>query len=67
MSRLRPLDYFQIATTALLVVLGLIILIRSRALGAPAPSYAIGLAFLAYGVYRGSFILRALRGARKTG
>ena len=67
MSRLRPLDYFQTATTALLVVLGLIILVRARALGAPAPSYVIGLTFFAYGVYRARFILRALREARKAG
>jgi len=61
MSPLRPLDYFQIATTGLLVLLGAIILVRSHALAAAAPGYLIGLGFLGYGLYRARFIVRALR------
>ena len=67
MRPLRSIDCFQIATTALMGVLGAVILVRAATRGAPLPSYAIGLAFLAYGIYRARFILRALRGERKAG
>ncbi len=67
MRALRPLDYFQIATTALMALLGALILLRSFARAAPLPSYLIGLAFLGYGLYRARFVLRALRAERKRG
>jgi hypothetical protein len=61
MSRLRPIDYFQVCTTGLLVVLGIAILVRAAMRGAPLGSYVIGLAFVAYGAYRAGFVVRAVR------
>ena len=60
-SRLRFVDRFQIVTTALILVVGAAILIRSRALHTPIDSYGLGAAFLVYGLYRLRFIVRALR------
>lgn len=48
-------------TTSLLTILGIVIVARSAARAAPPLSYLVGLAFLAYGLYRARFILRALR------
>jgi hypothetical protein len=67
MSGLRPLDRFQIATTGLILMLGVVILMRAWMLGAPAGSYVVGVAFVAYGAYRAKFIVRALRGGGRSG
>ena len=67
MRSLRPIDWFQTCTTGLLILLGVLILVRAATRGAPLGSYAIGLAFLAYGLYRARFIVLALRGDRKHG
>jgi len=61
-SGLRPIALFQVVTTALFVTLGVAILVRSAARGAPWGSYLIGLLFMAYGIYRAGFVARALRG-----
>jgi len=61
MRRLRAIDYFKILTTALMIVLGGLILIRSGMRGAPVGGYVMGVAFLAYGLYRSKLILTALR------
>jgi hypothetical protein len=61
MSRpLHPLEKFQIVTTGLFVVVGLLILARSFALGAPWPAYLLGVIFLAYGLYRRRLIRQTL-------
>ena len=53
MSRpLHPLEKFQIVTTGLFVVVGLLILARSFALGASRLAYLLGIVFVAYGLYR---------------
>ena len=62
MRVLRAIDYFQISTTVLLIVLGVLILLRAETRGAPIGSYVTGVAFLAYGLYRARFIVSALRG-----
>jgi hypothetical protein len=61
MTRLRPVDRFQIVTTTLLLALGLLIVVRAGVRHAPIDSYGLGAAFVAYGLYRVRFILRALR------
>jgi len=64
MTRLRPIDRFQIVMTGLILVLGALILVRAGLRHAPADSYGVGVAFLAYGMYRMRSILRALRRSR---
>jgi hypothetical protein len=59
-SPLRFVDRFQIVTTALILVVGAVILFRSMALHTPIDSYGLGAAFLFYGIYRLRFIIRAL-------
>jgi len=66
MSRLRPIDRFQVVTTALFIGLGIAIVVRAALLRAPVLAYVIGGAFAAYGLYRARFIVRALQG-RGTG
>jgi len=65
MRRLRPVDRFQIVTTALILVLGALILLRSAERHAPVDSYGLGAVFLLYGLYRLRFIARALRRHRE--
>jgi len=66
MSGLRPFDWFQIVTTLLLILLGGLIFARAAMRGAPLGSYAVALAFLAYGAYRAGFVVRALRRSGRT-
>jgi hypothetical protein len=66
MRSLSAIDRFQIFTTILLVVLGTLIIVRASILSAPWGSYVIGAVFLAYGLYRAQFIMRALRGNRNS-
>ncbi|UCC68145.1 MAG: hypothetical protein JSV79_13730 [Armatimonadota bacterium] len=61
---LRPIAKFQVLTTALFLVLGATILVRSALRGAPWGSYLVGALFAAYGVYRAAFILRWMREER---
>lgn len=62
---LRFLDRFQIVTTFLFILLGGLILIRAALRAAPAFSFVIGAVFLAYGVYRARFVLRAFGNSRR--
>jgi hypothetical protein len=63
MTRLRPLDCFQIITTVLFLALGATILVRAALLRVPAVlAYVVGMVFVGLGIYRARFILRALRG-----
>jgi hypothetical protein len=64
MTPLRPVDRFQIVTTALFLAIGLLIVVRAGVRHAPIDSYGLGAAFVAYGLYRLRFILRALRRGR---
>ena len=64
MSRLRPIDRFQVATTGLFIMLGAVILVRAGFRGAPWGSYGVGAMFIAYGCYRIGFIMRSLRDGR---
>jgi len=63
---LRLVDRYQIITTALFVVLGVAILVRSTTLHARVDSYGLGAAFLLYGLYRLRYIVRALWRRRQT-
>jgi hypothetical protein len=54
------LEKFQIVTTGLFVVVGLLILARSFALGASWPAYLFGVVFVAYGLYRWRLIRQTL-------
>ena len=62
MTRLRPLDYFQIITTCLFVALGVVIVVRGASAGAGALAYVVGLVFVGLGAHRLRFVLRAFRG-----
>jgi len=64
--RLRLVDRYQIVTTALFIVVGVAILIRSMTLGARADSYGLGAVFLLYGLYRLRLIVRALWRGKQT-
>lgn len=61
MRSLRPMDRFQIVTTGLFITLGLVILVRAGLCHARIDTYGLGAAFVAYGLYRARFIVRALR------
>jgi hypothetical protein len=63
MTRLRPLDCFQIITTVLFLVLGAAILMRAAALQITSVlAYVVGAGFAALGLYRAHSILRFLHG-----
>jgi hypothetical protein len=62
MSGLRATDWFQIATTALFVVLGVAIMMRAAMLQAPLLAYVVGCVFVGLGIHRVRFVVRALRG-----
>ena len=63
MTRLRPLDCFQIITTVLFLALGAAILVRAAALQITSVlAYVVGAGFATLGLYRAHFILRVLRG-----
>jgi hypothetical protein len=52
-ERLRPLDYYQVGVTILLVLLGGWILLRAAAEGFPPLSaWMVGGGFLGFGLYR---------------
>ena len=57
-DQLKTIDYYQIIISALMIIFGIIILSRSMNLGIAIPQILVGGAFLAFGIYRGSFILR---------
>jgi uncharacterized membrane protein (DUF485 family) len=59
--KLRFVDRFQIVTTVLFVVLGLVIMGRAAYLGAPVFAYVVGGAFVALGVIRARLIIHRLR------
>lgn len=64
MTRLRPIDYFQIVTSGLFLVLGAMIVVRS-AMGQVWLGCAVGAVMFAYGVWRWQAIVRALREVKR--
>jgi len=52
---------FQIATTILFIVVGGLMLVRTAVCHGPMQAYVVGASFVAFGVYRARFIVRALR------
>ncbi|MFB3880716.1 MAG: hypothetical protein ACE149_05605 [Armatimonadota bacterium] len=64
MRRLRAIDFFQIATTALFVLLGATIAVRSAQAGVWM-GCVVGAVMLSFGIYRWSAIARALREAKR--
>ncbi len=64
MRRLRAIDFFQMATTALFVVLGATIIVRSVGVGVWM-GCVVGAVMLAFGIYRWAAIVRALREVRR--
>lgn len=62
MSALRPVDYFQIASTVLFLFLGGAVLARTALMHIAEPTpYLVGAAFVLLSLHRGRFIIRALR------
>jgi uncharacterized BrkB/YihY/UPF0761 family membrane protein len=59
------IDYYQIITSVLMVVLGVIILSRSLSAGITLMSALVGAGFLALGCYRLKFVIKFLRERRK--
>ena len=57
-------DKYQIATTVLFILIGVVMLARCALLSAPIESYVLAFAFVGYGLYRARYILRALRANR---
>ena len=59
--RFTPADAYRSATSALMVALGLVILVRTLALGIHLLALLVGLGFIALGAYRLSFIIAYFR------
>jgi uncharacterized membrane protein HdeD (DUF308 family) len=57
-DKLSKMDYYQIITSALMVILGAIILFRSLSQGIMLMPVLVGGGFLALGVYRLNFVVR---------
>jgi hypothetical protein len=64
-ERLSRTDYYQIATSVLMVILGAIILIRSLSGPITIMTLLVGGGFLALGSYRLNFVIKYLRARRK--
>lgn len=64
MRRLRAIDCFQITTTVLFVALGATIIVRSARAGVWM-GCVVGAVMFAFGIYRWSAIVRALREVRR--
>ncbi len=64
MKPLRPIDYFQMATTFLFLALGAILAVRSS-LQEIWMGSAVGAVMFFYGVWRTKAIARALREVRR--
>ena len=58
-------DYYQIITSALMAIIGVIILSRSLSSGITLVSLLVGGGFLALGLYRLKFVIKFFRERRK--
>jgi uncharacterized membrane protein HdeD (DUF308 family) len=63
--RLSKTDYYQIVTSVLMVVLGVIILFRSLTDSITMMPLLVGGGFLALGCYRLNFVIKYFREKRK--
>lgn len=57
-QKIKAIDYYQMIISSLMIIFGIVILLRSIDLGITIPQILVGSGFLAFGIYRGSFILR---------
>ena len=64
-DKLCRTDYYQIVTSALMVILGAIILIRSVSGPITVMTLLVGGGFLALGIYRLNFVVKYMREKRK--
>ena len=64
--RFTPADGYRSITSALLVILGVVILARTLALGFHIIAVLVGLGFIGLGAYRLSFVIAYLRRARSS-
>lgn len=60
-EQLRPLDYYQIVVSFLLVLLGAWILARNFSTPTLIMGWILGVSFLAFGIYRMKYILEYFR------
>ena len=63
-ARFTRVDMYQTVTSALMVILGMIILARTLGPGMHLTALLVGLAFVGLGTYRLSFVLAYLRRGR---
>ena len=66
-DRLSKMDYYQIITSTLMVILGGIILFRSLSQGFMLMPVLVGGGLLALGLYRLNFVVKYLRTRRDRG
>jgi hypothetical protein len=57
-QKLKAMDYYQMIISFLMIIFGMIILFRSINIGITLPQILVGGGVLAFGLYRGSFILK---------
>ena len=60
--RLGPRDYYQMLTTFLMAVLGVMAVIRAVSLHFLPPLLVLGLAMTGYAIYRAKMIVNSLTG-----
>ena len=63
-ARFTAADAYRTVASALMVVLGAVILVRTLALGFHLVAVLVGLGFIALGAYRLAFVVAYLRRAR---
>jgi hypothetical protein len=63
--RISRTDYYQIITSTLMAILGVIILSRSLIAGFTVMSVLVGGGFLALGIYRLKFVIKFYRERRE--
>ena len=63
-GKLNRLDYFQIVSSALFIILGLIILVRSLSLTFTLLMLVVSLGFILLGLFRLVKVLQFLRGRK---
>lgn len=64
-DKLSKMDYYQIITSALMVILGAIILFRSLSQGIMLMPLLVGGGLLALGAYRLNFVVKYFRKRKK--
>lgn len=64
-DKLSRTDYYQIITSFLMVILGVVILVRSLSGTITIMTLLVGGGFLALGCYRLNFVIKYLRERRK--